>query len=560
MNKVLLFIISLIILISTGFAQNNTIPEGGINILGSGKLNKIFKPAVNRGKMEWRTVPIKDHVKIKSALHLTTVNPPKDMWELQIVAPNKTQVDEGDNVLISFYGRKLSTYDEKDPGLVACVFEKSSPDWNKSIHHFTELDKEWKQYFYPFKSAGTYKPGEAQIGFQVGTKQQMIEIANIEILNFKNKYNESELPSSLRIDIKDIHNVEAVAELASKVIGPYPMNSMKTHIVSGLAEIKKVKVENQSFTDAFQIKVRVQPKNPEDVQLLSANTLKVTEGEVLHVTFKARVVPDGSKKRPKSTMYCIYEPNKPPLNRSLNENIPLDTLWRDFSYPFICRETYESGFSIFSFYCGAMTQTIEIADIQVLNYRRNIAIEKLPVSKHKTAAEMENAATERYPAGKNPVSNLMMMVYNAKATGQIAPVLGKEFSECYQLSATTLTENAKDIQCFVNTEVAIKKGDVFSLTFYARSPKSKTTAPASISCNFGKATPNYDKSLNKKISVGPGWKFYTMPFVVLQDFEPGAAKLSFYIGSTTVMNSIELANIQLIDYKKTMKVTDLPQK
>ncbi len=560
MKKTLLLLTLFCLYTSWGFSQNNKIPEGGINILGEGKPNKIFNPAVNRGKMEWRTVPIKDHPKIKSALHLTTVNPPKDMWELQIVASSKKLVEEGDNLLISFYGRKLSTYDDKDPGLVACVFEKASPDWNKSIHHFTELDKEWKQYFFPFKSVGTYKPGEAQIGFQIGTKQQMIEIANIQVLNFKNKYNESELPNSLRVDIKDIHNVEAVAELASKVIGPYPMNSMKTHIVSGLAEIKKVKVENQSFEDAFQIKVRVQPKNPEDVQLLSANTLKVSEGEIMQVTFKARVVPDGSKTRPKSTMYCVYEPNKPPLTRSLNENIPLDTLWRDFSYPFVCKETYESGFSIFSFYCGAMTQTIEIADIQVLNYRKNIALEKLPRSKHKTVAEMENAATDKFPAGKDPVSNLMMMVFNAKATGQKVPVLGKEFSECYQITASTLTENAKDIQCFVNTEVSIKKGDVFLLTFYARSPKAKDTAPASISCNFGKATPNYDKSLSKRINVGPSWKLYTMPFVVLQDFEPGAAKLSFYVGNSSVMQSIEIAKVQLIDYKKTKKITDFPQK
>ncbi len=541
-----------------GFSQNNKIPEGGINLL-SGKLNKIFSPAINGGKMEWRTIPIKNHPIIKSALHLTTVSPPKDMWELQVVASTQAPVEEGDNLLLVFYGRKLSTYDDKDPGLVACVFEKSSPDWNKSIHHFTELDKEWKQYFYPFKSAGTYKAGEAQVGFQIGTKQQMIELANIQILNFKKKYDENQLPSSLRVDVKDVHDLEAVAETASKVIGPYPMNSMKIHITSGLAEIKKVKVENQSFTEAFQVNVRVQPKNPEDVQLLSANTLKVSEGDILHVTFKARVVPK-DKKRPNSTLYCLYEPNKPPLTRSLNENIPLDTVWRDFSYPFVCKETYESGFSIFSFYCGAITQTIEIADIQVLNYRTNITIDKLPKSKHKTTAEMENAATDKYPAGKDPVSNLMMMVFNAKATGQKVPVLGKEFTECYQLTAASLTENAKDIQCFVNTEVAIKKGDVFVLTFYARSPKVKSTAPASILCNFGKATPNYDKSLTKRVSIGPAWKLYTMPFVVLQDFEPGAAKLSFYIGSSTSMQSIEIAKVQLIDYKKTKKITDFPLK
>ncbi len=536
------------------------IPEGGVNILGDSKPNKLFKPAINRGKMEWRMVPIKDHPEIKSALHLTTVTPPKDMWELQIVAYTKTKVDEGDNLLISFYGRKLSTYDDKDPGLVACVFEKASPDWNKSIHHFTELDKEWKQYFYPFKSVGTYKPGEAQVCFQIGTKAQMIEIANIQILNFKNKFSVSELPSSLRVDVNKRNDVEAITEVASKVIGPFPMNSMKTHhIVSGLAEIKKVKVENQTFSEAFQVNIRVKPKAPEDVQILAGNTLKVDKGDILHVTFKARALRNGPGK-PKTLLYCNFEPNTPPLVRSLNEEVPLDTLWREFSYPFECKDTYESGFAIFTFYCGALSQLFEIADIQVLNYRKNISIDKLPRSKYKSTAEMENAATDVYPAGKDPVSNLMMMLYNAKATGQKVPATAKEFTECYQITPTTLTENAKDIQCFVNTEVAIKKGDIFLLSFYARSPKSKETTPSSISVNFGKATPNYDKSLSKRISVGPNWKLYTMPFVVLQDFEPGAAKLSFYTGSATALQIIELGKVQLTNYKKTKKLTDFPQK
>jgi hypothetical protein len=554
------FTVFILLLYSILCNAQNRIPEGGVSVYGDAKLNKVFKPAINRGKMEWRTVPIKDHPQIKSALHLTTVNPPKDMWELQIVAHTTKQVDEGDNLLITFWGRKLSTYDDKDPGLVACVFEKASPDWNKSIHHFTELDREWKQYYYPFKSIGTYKPGEASIGFQIGTKPQMIEIANIQVLNYKNKLSVSELPSSLRVDVNKRNDVEAIAEVASKVIGPFPMNSMKTHhIVSGLAEIKKVKVENQTFTEAFQVNVRVKPKAPEDIQILAGNTLKVDQGDILHVTFKARAVPNG-KTRPKTSLYCNFEPNKPPLTRSLNEDIPLDTVWRDFSFPFECKETYESGFAIFTFHCGGMVQLIEIADIQVLNYRKNITIDKLPRSKFKSSKEMENAATDIYPAGKNPVSNLMMMLYNAKATGQKIPVTGKDFTECYQIVATTLTENAKDIQCFVNTEVPIKKGDVFLLTFYARSPKAKTTTPSSISVNFGKATPNYDKSLSKRVSVGPDWKLYNMPFVVLQDFEPGAAKLSFYTGSSTVMQTIEIGKVQLTNYKKTKKVTDFPQK
>jgi hypothetical protein len=212
------------------------------------------------------------------------------------------------------------------------------------------------------------------------------------------------------------------------------------------------------------------------------------------------------------------------------------------------------------FYCGGAAQTIEITDIQVLNYRKNITLDKLPKSKYKTAKELENAATETYPAGKDPISNLMTVLFNAKASGQKITSGDKDFPEYYQLTAASLTENPKDIQSFVNTEAPIKKGDVLLLSFYARSPKVKETEPASISVNFGKATPNYDKSLNSRVNVGPTWKLYNMPFIVLHDFEPNTARLSFCTGSPTTMQTIEISKVQLMNYKKTKKLTELPQK
>ncbi|MCS6823571.1 MAG: hypothetical protein NZ529_04685 [Cytophagaceae bacterium] len=511
-------------LVETIQAQQS-IPSGGQNILSEKPFKKIT-PVSKKGRMEWKVIPIKNHPKFQSALQLSTILPPSDMWEQQVFWENKIRVDEGDNILFSFYGRTESTQNESTPGHVACVFEKGSPDWNKSLHHFVELSREWKQYFFPFKSIGTYLPGEAHISFQFGTTPQVIQIANIQVINYKKKISLNELPSSLRVDPDDKHDLEALTEVASKVIGPFPMNAMKIHIKSGFAEIKKVKVMNQAFNEAYQISVKVQPKIMDDVQLHAGNTLKVERGDVILVSFKARVL--GNTAKPKSQVYCTFEPNTPPLNRSLFEYLPLDTTWNEFNFPFQSLETYESGYAIFGFYAGGTVQTVEIADISILNYRKNISIDKLP--RTKSVKEPETNNNEKYPIGDDIIHKFMLVLYKAKGTGVVVPVQGmKEFNEAYQLSASSFANDEKDIQCSVNTELPVKAGDVMVLSFYARAPKVKASSPIYVTCSFSKATPPYDNSLNKRVTVGPTWKFYSIPFTCIQNYDAGAAKLSFSI-------------------------------
>jgi hypothetical protein len=546
----------LIFLVPTAYSQTNYLPEGGQNVI-SEKWISAFKIALNRGRFTSKPVKIKDHPEIKAAIQLNTIIPPTDMWEQQIFTPTKTKVEEGDNLVFSFYARTISTINESTPGFLACVFEKASPDWNKSLHHFHELSKEWKQYYFPFKSIADYKPGEAQVCIQIGGKQQVIEIANIKVVNYKRKFAPNELPSSLRVDVNKKQDIEHLTEVADKLIGPFPMNAMKNHIASGFAEVRKAKVEGQSFTESYLISVKMQPKNSEDVQLLAGNTLKVEKGDVIFVTFKARTLPVNGG-RPKTKVYCNFEPNKPPLDRSLNELIILDTLWKEFSYPFTSKDTYESGFAIFTFYCGAYLQTIEIADLQVLNYRKTLPIDKLPKTKSYTEADYSVAST-KFPIGEDPINKFHMMTLKAEGTGQIIPVSGQAFTEAYQLIGTTKSENAKDIQCFAFTEAKVSKDDVMLLRFYARAPKSTTNAPGYLTCNFSKATPNYDKALSRKITLTKDWKMYQMPFKPPVDFEVGAAKLSFYIGGPLLQN-VEIAKVELINYQKTKKITDFPVK
>jgi hypothetical protein len=502
-------------------------------------------------------VKIKDHPDITAALQLSTIIPPSDMWEQQMFTTTTAKVEQGDKLVYTFYARTISTINESTPGFLACVFEKSSPDWNKSLHHFHEITKEWKKYYFPFECIADYKPGEAQVCIQVGGKQQVIEIANVKVINFKKKYLLKELPSSLKVDVNKKQDLEHLTEVADKLIGPFPMNAMKNHIASGFAEVRKAKVEGQTFVESYLVSVKMQPKNMEDVQLLAGNTLKIDKGDVIFVSFKARTLPV-NKEIPKTKVYCNFEPNKPPLDRSLNELIILDTTWHDFNYPFVSKGTYESGFAIFSFYCGAHLQTIEIADLQVLNYKKNIAIDKLPKTKSYTEADY-NVASTKFPIGENPIQKFHMMTKKAEGTGQIIPVSGQKFTEAYQIISTTKSENANDVQCFAFTEAKVQKDDVILLRFYARAPKATVNSPAYMTCNFSKATPNYDKCLSRKITLTKEWKVFVMPFKLPMDFDVGAAKLSFYIGGP-VLQHIEIANVELINYQKTKKITDFPQK
>ncbi len=176
-------------------AQLMTIPAGGYEVIGSTPMLD-FKLNVSSGSAEEKQVVIEGQ-SFKTAVQLSTLAAPRNMWDIQYSIGSKLSVAQNDQMLLTFYARMLSTKDEIGLGTIMCVFEKAGPEYDKSLYRVVNLDKEWKQYFIPFKMGVSYLVGGANLNIQIGTsKQQVIELAEIQLYNYRKTIQEADLPKT----------------------------------------------------------------------------------------------------------------------------------------------------------------------------------------------------------------------------------------------------------------------------------------------------------------------------------------------------------------------------
>ncbi len=94
----------------------------------------------------------------------------------QLTLPNATTVEQGDTLLASVW--------LKGPGQAEFLFEKSTDPWTKSVTRGLSATRDWRRFLIPFRSAQTYKPGEAMVSLRLAFGPQTIEIGAVDVVSF----------------------------------------------------------------------------------------------------------------------------------------------------------------------------------------------------------------------------------------------------------------------------------------------------------------------------------------------------------------------------------------
>lgn len=121
------------------------------------------------------------HIKVNSA----GVN----VWDSNMGFSSTKTVEKDDAVLVSFWGRSISTTTE------LWAFAEDGVDYEKEYYGQFSLTPDWTQYFMSLKADKTYNIGRFVVGFHLAAQPQEFEIAGFTVLNYKDKHDESELPS-----------------------------------------------------------------------------------------------------------------------------------------------------------------------------------------------------------------------------------------------------------------------------------------------------------------------------------------------------------------------------
>jgi len=101
----------------------------------------------------------------------------------QLALLNSQPIAEGDTMLASFYLRGIAA-DGQRPGQVEFLFEKATDPWTKSVTRGIGVGRQWRRAFVAFRSAQSYRPGEAMASLRLAFGPQTIDIADAKITNY----------------------------------------------------------------------------------------------------------------------------------------------------------------------------------------------------------------------------------------------------------------------------------------------------------------------------------------------------------------------------------------
>jgi len=131
------------------------------------------------------------------------------------------------------------------------------------------------------------------------------------------------------------------------------------------------------------------------------------------------------------------------------------------------------------------------------------------------------------------------------------------FKQALRITNLQRMKRFYEFQVNVRSAQGVKKGDVLLARFYARglAPKNESNE-AECQVYFQKQSPNWEKDLSTRFSVGDEWKRFDYPFVVTRNY--GAEETALCFGTGFNEQWIEIGGVQLLRFQKGVKLHQLP--
>lgn len=157
------------------------------------------------------------------------------------------------------------------------------------------------------------------------------------------------------------------------------------------------------------------------------------------------------------------------------------------------------------------------------------------------------------PAGGDPVlDQSAIRVADAKTVN----VNGPGFDKAIEVDIPAATREPWDRQFTATSPVAIKRGDVVHIQFFARNIESMT-GQANLGVVFELNQAPHTKSADVQVTAASEWTEINIPFTARQDFQPGGAQLAVRLG--LAKQRVQIGGLRVLNYRDTVKIADLPK-
>lgn len=159
------------------------LPQGDVIIGEADLLNPENRDA---SLLEIGVVEVDDGTGFTQALEMTTLQQPSHNYDAQIQLYTKGAVERGDLLILTFWGRTITSSDESGSAMTIPCFENTTTFVASLAATGTglALPGSWRRYRYVFTAVEDSESGASRLCMRAGFKPQTMQIAGLEVVNY----------------------------------------------------------------------------------------------------------------------------------------------------------------------------------------------------------------------------------------------------------------------------------------------------------------------------------------------------------------------------------------
>jgi GH35 family endo-1,4-beta-xylanase len=151
-----------------------------------------------------------------------------------------------------------------------------------------------------------------------------------------------------------------------------------TWVKIGNCTVSQVSVADQPFTKALSCKTGTNINNFWDAQILFPSVGGIAVNDVILVSFFARTT-STIQESGEGAVTVIIE-HKTTYEKEISHKLLIGSEWKQYFASVKSKSTWSTSDVRYALFTGYGSQTIEVADVQFINYKNQLKLEDLPVS------------------------------------------------------------------------------------------------------------------------------------------------------------------------------------
>ena len=269
---VYLSIFSFLFLSSLNLCAEKKPPRGGKELAFSSDFLD-WRPSGGRKSEATFTVVKTSHRAFKKAREIVIEKNTSHETDIQLVGKTTDSIKKGDVLLLSFYARCTASSDESALGHLTVLLQARKTKKTETLFNRTFMpEKKWKRFF--LRTTAPINNGEGYtVSFRLGgTKPQTLQIAKLQLLNYRDLYAIEKLPKT-EISYPGMDPRAPWRKEAQARINKYRKEELKVLVLDGKGRpVPRAKVEVKlqrhayGFGAAIALHAMFNEKNVEDAK------------------------------------------------------------------------------------------------------------------------------------------------------------------------------------------------------------------------------------------------------------------------------------------------------